>query len=248
MRRALCLLFVVLLCLLSSIASAETVAWIKAHSKVGDIVGVEGVISADLSNSPAEPCCYISDTNGARSGIKLLGFGGLEGIFYGIGSDNATFGFLVSEDCAGEKQLTLLPIAPPMFSLVGCPQTPMFMPTRCIGGGPLCWDPGLGLGQRGPDGCCGANNVGTLIKTCGRVIRSYQSKCFYIDDGSKRWNSCCGMRGIAVSCWDFPTGTYFTPPPYGKFVTVTGISSIWCCEQGGVHSVIRLRRPGDVEW
>jgi hypothetical protein len=247
MKHALSLLFAISLLSECSTVFSGCIADIKANAQVGQVVSAGGLVSADLSSSPTEPCCYISDTDGARVGIKLKGCGGSEGVIYGFDSNGSTTGLAVGADCAGEMELTCLPNTP-QFGIPHGPQSPYLMANRCIGGGPFCWDPLMGQGQRGPDGCHGLNNVGMLIRTCGSVVREDPVwGCFYIDDGTCRETKCCARRGIAVTYQDIPHDADFRVPDAGTFVTVTGISSLRLCDCGGVHSVIRLRHPTDLQ-
>jgi hypothetical protein len=82
-------------------------------------------------------------------------------------------------------------------------------------------------GQMGKTGA-GPNNIGLLVRTWGRVTSPTASD-FVLDDGS-------GVYPTVV----LPAGV--TPPAEGRFVRVTGISSI----EVGCTSVILARGSSDV--
>jgi len=88
-------------------------------------------------------------------------------------------------------------------------------------------------------GSIATNNVGLLVRTCGRVVY-LGSDFFVIDDGSRR--SSCGkvaIDGVAVSI----DGGDIAMPPVSSYVAVTGISSTFVDTVAGQY--YPLLRPRD---
>lgn len=132
---------------------------------------------------------------------------------------------------------------------------PWFMNANAIGGGPICKQNGVsawryfnetdGLGQSTkvrellPSG--GANNIGLLIKTVGRVSYA-DNECFYLDGSGLFDDGSESIKGIRVL--RLPAITY--NPQLEDVVAVTGISS--CHEiEGYTGYYARLIRPVSVE-
>ena len=226
--------------------SAGVIGNVKANCADGEEVHISGVVAADLESSLCEACQYVQDADGC-AGIKVYDLGGFEGIEYG-------FTAVMGTDANGERFIQWVP--DPMFSMPGSVR-PKLLVNRCVGGGPFCHDPNTGRGQCGVDACVGLNNVGLLVKTCGRVTAwEIDQAWFYVDDGSLRDDG-TGHQGLRVSYADFPAGgPYLIPKPAkpgapvieGDYVAVTGISSVFKNDEGEVQSVIRLRRQGDIDW
>lgn len=107
--------------------------------------------------------------------------------------------------------------------------SPIGMPNRALGGGPVgewtgCVNGGVGL-----------SNVGLLVRTWGKVTKTGTSPYpyFSIDDGSK-----VGVKVRVPSSDGLPA--------VGTAVTVTGISTIEPLVGGGRGRLIRARRASDV--
>lgn len=122
----------------------------------------------------------------------------------------------------------------------GASQTakPLGLSNRSVGGaafgiqeGTWNWDAGAGVYES----CCGANNIGLLVTTCGRITYCGDEFC-YIDDGSAVSDG-SGHLGLRI---DTP-GVH--PPSEGTFVQVTGISS--CFRVG--ERICRRIRPRSAE-
>lgn len=118
---------------------------------------------------------------------------------------------------------------------------PVCMPNRTVGG-----SDGKPL-PRGVTGSVGLNNVGLLVKTCGRVV--YRGSDFFvIDDGSR--DAPCGkapVKGIAVAVTGLAGGGTIPMPADQSIVIVTGISSIF--RDGGTglyYPIIRPRAASDI--
>jgi len=111
-----------------------------------------------------------------------------------------------------------------VVSIADVPQ-PLAMNNKTIGGG------ALNANTPGVDGGTGLNNIGLLIKTCGKVTYvDDTNKFFYIDDGSGIKDGTLKpdstpVLGIRVSYKDLAPGVTFQRPDVGTWVTVTGISS-----------------------
>jgi uncharacterized protein YdeI (BOF family) len=108
---------------------------------------------------------------------------------------------------------------------------PYGMCNRSLGGGNWLYNAGTGAGQKGVTGGSGANNIGLLATTTGRVL-SAGPGYFIIDDGS----------GVQVKCV-VPAGV--TSPGVGTYVSVTGISSME--KTSGVNNrVLKVRVQADI--
>lgn len=95
---------------------------------------------------------------------------------------------------------------------------------------------GNALGGSSSPGCpgvadgIGMNNIGLLVTSWG-FVRSVSTGRFYLDGA--------GSKDIGVAC------AGLTAPPMGKFVVVTGISSVEI-KDGLPRSMIRARRQADI--
>jgi hypothetical protein len=97
---------------------------------------------------------------------------------------------------------------------------PLGVTGRTIGGGSLnAYTPGVAGGV-------GLNNIGLLVRMCGRVtFKDEVNKFFYIDDGYGRSDG-SGHLGVRVSYDNLAVSESFSPPSEeNAFVAVTGISS-----------------------
>jgi len=99
----------------------------------------------------------------------------------------------------------------------GTPLQPVGMATFDLGGGALGYQPAI-------VGSYGLNNVGLLVRVCGRVTAS-GTGYFYLSDGAKCKDG-SGAFGVKVLC-----GTS-RPPPVGSYVAVTGASSAFLAPKG----------------
>lgn len=88
---------------------------------------------------------------------------------------------------------------------------PLAMAAKSVGG---IAEPGV----PGAYGAVGANNVGLLVKLCGKVTH-IGSNYIYVDDGSGASDG-SGHRGIKVSLGSV------TPPPPHSYVAVTGVAGL----------------------
>lgn len=110
---------------------------------------------------------------------------------------------------------------------------PLGMTNKNIGGGNFNYNSTTGAGQKGIDGACGWNNIGLLIRTCGKVVgvdTSNPATWFTIDDGSNT----SPLTKVIVS-----NGV----PDVDDYVAITGISS---CEAGTGGVLHRLLKAIDV--
>lgn len=110
---------------------------------------------------------------------------------------------------------------------------PLGLNNKSLGGGD--WSvSGSGAGQKGVLGGQGVNNIGLLVRTCGRIMSS-DSTGFYIEDGS----ALTPQVKVLV-----PSGT--PTPPTGKYVMVTGVSS--CYKIGNdLYRQVRVRNGQDIQ-
>lgn len=89
---------------------------------------------------------------------------------------------------------------------------------RSLGGTDWLFNSGTGAGQRGVINAEGLNNIGTLVRVCGRV--SYAgADHFYMDDGSGASDQ--AHQGVKVLTYGFQV------PSVNSFVYFTGISSLY---------------------
>ena len=99
----------------------------------------------------------------------------------------------------------------------------------------------------GVAGSQGLNNIGMLVRTCGKVVY-LGSEYFVIDDGSR--NAICGkcsVKGLAVSTTGLVDGGTIPMPPDPSYVTVTGISSVFYDNASDLYyPMIRPRDEDDV--
>lgn len=107
---------------------------------------------------------------------------------------------------------------------------PLAMSTRALGGGDS-------PGQRGPDGGAGANNVGLLVTVSGAVT-SVGSGYACVDDGGGLVDI-SGAPGVRVILGSLSI------PHKGRFVTVTGISTLKLVG-GRLCACVRPRSQSDI--
>ncbi len=109
--------------------------------------------------------------------------------------------------------------------------TPLALTNKLLGGGDWMYDPIYGTGQRGVYGGVGLNNIGLLVRVCGKPT-PVSSSDFLIDDGS-----------VPVLC-RLPKDMEYDNR--WRFIVVTGISS--CYYDGiNVRSLLRVREVDPVE-
>ncbi len=110
---------------------------------------------------------------------------------------------------------------------------PLSLNNRAVGGGAFHYQQGVVAGEPAVP-VQGLNNIGLLIKTCGKVISvDTGSNTFIIDDGSEVFLKCAAPTSVQVGNL------------YDRYLCVTGISS---CEKFGnlIRSLILLRDAADV--
>lgn len=134
---------------------------------------------------------------------------------------------------------------------------PVAMGGRSIGGAGFLYDHVTGAGQHGlrtwtwlkEEGkpgvhvlvdVPGANNVGLLIRTWGKVIQT-DAQSFDLDDGSGFDHGDPLVPGVKVV---LPPGV--TPPNKDDYVVVTGVSSCYRSDNNAFH-VVLVRSAGDVQ-
>jgi hypothetical protein len=126
---------------------------------------------------------------------------------------------------------------------------PVAMSNRAIGGAALNpYTPGVENGA-------GANNIGILIKTWGKVTWvDIANMFFYIDDGSALMDgskhtdgsSEVDNVGVRVSYSDLASGNTIDPPNVGDHVVVVCISSTAIINDK-VQPNLRPRRQSDIQ-
>lgn len=116
--------------------------------------------------------------------------------------------------------------------------SPLGLTNRALGGADSRYDALTGAGQAGITDGSGANNIGLLVCTTGRVVR-IDTDGFHIDDGSGLSDG-SGAAGVRI----YAPG--LAAPAVGAYVKVIGISSCHTTASG-VHPMLRVgNQPGIV--
>lgn len=174
------------------------------------------VTTARLSEVPA---FYVQQRQRA-SGIQCRGqelpAPGTAGVFQGI-----------MNTLDGERVLDSATVIPGSSFLTAVPP-PLGLSNRSLGGGKF------GL-QEGVSGGFGLNNIGLLVRTCGKITEidpAVPPVWFRITDGSAGNIKCILPAGVTID-------------PNWQWVGVTGISS---CEKVGdeLHRLLRVRKQEDI--
>ncbi|MDO8586902.1 MAG: S8 family serine peptidase [Armatimonadota bacterium] len=149
------------------------------------------------------------------SGIKIVGYSGQ----VSEGDNIEVTGTLATVN--GERQINASSIR--ILMKQQSPPPPMALNAAALGGSDCPGTPGISGGY-------GLNNIGLLVTTFGTVT-SITTNRFYLNGGT------ASEIGVAANG--------FTPPPAGKFVAVTGMSSVEI-RDGLPKSLVRPRRQTDV--
>lgn len=184
---------------------------------ISDAVVTAG--AADLGD-----CCY-AQVKGWPCGIRL------KGRALGRGQVATVYGVLDTD--GDERVVNVTAIEPGDTDEI----EPMGMANRNVGGGDAI-DPGTStVVQKGVTGGQGANTIGLLVRTWGRVGSvNTTARTWTVDDGS----------GCLVKC-AAPPDPEFDLPSDGAYATVTGVCS---CERNTsqeIVPVIRLRDQHDLQ-
>jgi hypothetical protein len=175
--------------------------------------------AADLGD-----CCYVQ-VDGRPCGIRLVGraldrgqIATICGVMYTQGDERVVNVTAVESGEPGEIK-------------------PVGLANRSVGGGDAINPATLAVVQNGVDGGHGANTIGLLVRTWGRVgLVNTTARTWTMDDGSG-----CPIRCAA------PPDPEFELPADGTFATVTGVCS---CERNSSQEsvpVIRLRDQQDLD-
>lgn len=126
---------------------------------------------------------------------------------------------------------------------------PIFISVKALGGAALNqYTPGVAGGA-------GANNIGLLIRTYGKVTYvDTTNQYFYVDDGSARADGTTSpggsaVLGVRVSYGGLASGvTAITPPALDAKVTLTGIISTCLVPPttGSIQPNVRVRNQSDI--
>ena len=116
---------------------------------------------------------------------------------------------------------------------------PVAMSNAAVGGSALnSYTPGV-------EGGAGANNVGLLIRTWGKVTAvDEDNRFFYISDGSGRVDG-SGNIGLRVSYNNLAAGVTINPPSVDTYIVITAISSTASVD-GKIYSCLRPRSQDDI--
>lgn len=115
---------------------------------------------------------------------------------------------------------------------------PILLCNRDLAGGDWLYDPVYGSGQIGVADNIGLNNIGLLVTTAGRVRYVSTGDFFVISDGFTHFDP-SGVWGIRVAA------AGLTKPARGKYVTVTGISSMFA-SRAERYPIILVRDQADI--
>ncbi|MDO8586484.1 MAG: DUF5060 domain-containing protein [Armatimonadota bacterium] len=125
---------------------------------------------------------------------------------------------------------------------------PLMMSGKLLGGGDSGYVAATGAGQRGVEGGKGINNIGILVRVCGRVAQiDPNGDYFYVDDGSGISDGTTtevmpgvteANRGVRVSHSGFGVEK-------GDYVVITGVSS--CFSRSGSLKRLILPRQGEIQ-
>lgn len=166
---------------------------------------------------------YIEEPN-RSSGIRVFGGSALE-------EEMVNLTGVVRTASDGERFIDASSVMPSPFDIPAVPIKPLGLTCESLGGGDF--GSSMTIGQRGVAGGTGLNNIGLLVSTWGRVSMPGPLAGFSISDGSQ--------VDVRVA---LPDGV--TPPSPGSYVKVTGISSCYPDQYGGLHRLIRVRKQGDI--
>ena len=200
----------------------------------------------------APPAASIPEGRGGKDGAQVSLTGVIvtaawPDVFYveqadracGIRVEKAGHGLSVGQSAAvagtmattadGERMVE----ASSVSGVAGDPLAPLGMTIRWLGGGSTAdYSAANGTGQQGVTGGTGLNNIGLLVRTCGRFTY-VDSSTFTIDDGS----------GVQVKC---VVPADVTIQQDWQYVCVTGISS--CGKTGGlITRLVRVQTQADIE-
>ena len=186
----------------TSLASPESSALPLARDKSG--ANGSSIETDALVVSAIFPDCYYVESGDRSWGIRVAGTVAGPGKVRIIGT--------LRTNAAGERYIEATNVTSAGSGSI----TPVYVPNKALGGGDWRYDPANGSGQRGVMGVVGLNNIGMLVRTCGKVTVAGRG-WFYMDDGS-RVSDGSGLTGVYVDTQGK------TAPAKGSIVAVTGIS------------------------
>ncbi|MBI2843315.1 MAG: chitobiase/beta-hexosaminidase C-terminal domain-containing protein [Armatimonadetes bacterium] len=199
----------------STIKSADYVIAIPTSVTIGEAKSLSDMSAADLSSVVVSASFadrwYVQSLD-RSAGIMVSG--PIPGGF-SVGSVADIRGLLKTDTDTAERYVQPVEVTDTTNK---ADVWPLIVTNKTLGGGPM------GL-QAGVNGGSGLNNIGTPVKTTGRVTL-VETDHFVLDDGS----------GVNVKVIGSP------PVAENSYITVTGISS---CEKDGSGNVLRLIRATD---
>mgnify|MGYP005840192269 CR=1 FL=1 len=213
------------LALVSGVLQTQTAANPAAAKAFEDGAPVQlsGMIATTDRNALGADVVYIEDSQ-RTSGIRVDAAGIATAV--SEGSTVNVIGMMATAN--GERYID----ATALTAAAGTAVTPLEIVNRAAGGGDYLYEPGPPvIGQRGVAGGVGANNVGMLVRTTGRIA-STGSGFVMISDGSP------AELKVDVS--------HVANPPSSGQVAVTGILSV---EVSGADliPVLRPRKSADIQ-
>jgi hypothetical protein len=198
-----------------------TVGEAKSLDDGKPVIISEAVVAAGADD--LGDCCY-AQIKGRPCGVKLKGRA-LE-----RGQVATIYGVLDTQ--SDQRVVNVTAIEPGETDEI----KPVGMANKSVGGGDAI-DPGTStVVQKGVKGGVGANTIGLLVRTWGRVGSvNTTNRTWLVDDGS----------GCPIKC-AAPPDPAFDLPDDGAFVTVTGICSCERNPSNEIVPVIRLRDQQDL--
>lgn len=194
----------------------------------GAEVTVKGVVTGVFANADP-PRFYIQQTDSAPCGIQVRCVGPQPFVNQKV----SVTGTLSTDFETGERYI----LATAGYNVIGSGNIkPVAMNLRALGGGPIGQQQGVHGGQ-------GTNNIGLLVKVCGKVTgKAADGSYAYICDGSAIEDG-SGTPGIRV---DFTAIEEVMRPEcrVGDNVVVQGISSMYAFG-GHSHRLVRVRSTID---
>lgn len=219
------------------LAAQGSIAWAKTFPDGAQLPTQlqAKVVTADQADLPG--ALYVQET--VASGY----FGGIRVIYSGASrsrGDIVNITGTVDTANDGEREITDASVT---FVESDTTPGPFGLNNRALGGTYFnVFTPGVTWPE---DSAYGLNNKGLLVKTWGRVTGvDADSKCLYVDDGS-RFNDGSGLMGVRV-VWNWLGQGSITPPAQGSYVSVTGLSGSSNLGSDHIVRTIRLRDSDDI--
>lgn len=196
---------------------------LNKYRRDGELIALAGQVVTAGSDELGD--CFYIESDDRSSGIKITGKSATRG------SKVSVTGIISTVN--GERVIKANSVTSTGTGTI----TPILLNNKALGGADIRLQGQPETGQQGVENGTGANNVGLLVKTYGRMTYS-DTGFFYIDDGSGLDDG-SGHTGIRVQT------NGFSSPFTGFYVQVTGISTTYTTDSG-LQRLIRTRTAEDV--